>query len=95
MKSYEEALARVQELIDEKHSNVIELEKLDNLLFDAELDSGEEERLQKEIDYLRWRNQELGGTIRGAISMLRFVYEDDSHDIYNDIELHFRKDYSE
>lgn len=91
MKTYYEALARVQELVDEKHSNACELGKLDNLYFDAERGSAEEKRLEKEIGYLRWRSQVLEGDTRGALSLLRFIYGEDGHDVYDDIKFYWKE----
>ena len=86
MKTYEESLAKVRGMVEEKLSNERKLVGLATCLVEARSDSGQVAELEKEIGYLKWRNQVLSGSIRGAVSMLFFIYEEDSHDIAGDID---------
>ena len=60
MKTYEEALAKVQELIDEEFACRRERETLiDKDLFESGWDFSEEEKFRKEVGYLRQCRHEI------------------------------------
>ena len=90
MKTYEEALAKVQELIDEEFACRRERETLiDKDLFEIDWGFSGEEKFRKEVGYLNWKIHSLKGRIPGDLALFRFIYEEDGHDIYDDINFNY------
>ena len=86
MKTYEQALAKIQETVDEERACKRERKLLIDRDLEVELGSAEDAQLEKELGYLNWKIQSLEHRIPAFLAMLRFIYEEDGRDIYRDID---------